>query len=80
MPDTNDDARWGVLTIAGLAGFCCTGLLTLTAGAALSGGAVAGVTAAASGGVRSLGGLLVTFLATAVPLFVLGLWYRRRGA
>jgi hypothetical protein len=75
--DTDDD-RWGILAIAGLSGFCCVGILTITAGAAVTGGAAAGVTATASGGVQSVGGFLVTALATALPLTVAGLWFRRR--
>jgi hypothetical protein len=75
----SDDSRWGVLTIAGLCGFCCVGLLTLSTGAAVTGGTAAGV-AVATGGVRSVGGFLVTALATAVPLVLIGLWLRRRAS
>ena len=86
MGDTDDTAErtserddgWGILAIAALSGFCCVGLLTVTAGAAVTGGAAAGVTAAVSGGVQSVGGFLVTAFATALPLAIFWLWFRRR--
>lgn len=73
-----DGSRWGLLAIAGLCGLCCVGLATLGGGAAVIGGTAAGVTAA-NGAIGSLGGALVVGLATALPLFVIGLFLRRRG-
>lgn len=72
-----DAGRWGLLAIAGTCGFCCITLTTVAGGAAVTGGAVAGVTAT-SGAIRSLGGLLVTAVATALPLLVIGLFLRHR--
>lgn len=77
MPGKNDESRLGVLALAGACGLCCIGLAALGGGAALAGGTAIGVTAT-SGLVRSAGGLIVTGLATALPLFVLGLFLRRR--
>ena len=75
MPEETGGARWGLLAYAGICGICCIGLGTLVGGAALAGGTAAGVTAA-SGAVRSLGGLIVTGIATVVPLIVVGLVLR----
>jgi hypothetical protein len=72
-----DDSPWGVLTIAGLSGFCCVGLLAFSAGATVTGGTAAGVTAA-TGAVTSIGGFLVTALASALPILVVGLVLRPR--
>lgn len=77
MPESNEGSRWGILALAGTCGLCCLGLGAIAGGAAVAGGAAAGVTAA-SGLVQSLGGLVVTVVATALPLVVLGLVLRRR--
>jgi hypothetical protein len=70
-------SRWGILTLAGLSSVCCIPLALIAGGATVTGGASAGVTAV-GGAVRSIGGLLVVGLATAVPLFVVGVFRRRR--
>lgn len=77
MAEDTGGSGWGLLAFAGICGICCIGLGTLFGGAALAGGTAAGVTAA-SGVVRSLGGLVVTGVATAIPLLVLGLILRQR--
>lgn len=77
MDDVDVEARWGVLAIAGVCGLCCLSLAALGGGAAVLGGTAIGVTAT-SGLVRSAGGLVVTTLATAVPLLVIGWVLRRR--
>ncbi|MFC6616194.1 hypothetical protein ACFQAS_14910 [Halopenitus salinus] len=73
----DDGSRWGILAIAGICGLCCVGLASLGGGAAVAGGTAAGVTAA-NGAVGSIGDALVVGLATALPLFVIGLFLRRR--
>lgn len=75
MPEETGESRWGLLALAGVCGVCCLSLGALFGGAALAGGTAAGATAA-SGVVQSLGGLLVTGLATVIPLVVLGLLFR----
>ena len=77
MAGTNGGSRWGILAIAGACGICCISLGALFGGATLAGGAAAGVTAA-NGVVRSLGGAVVTAIATAAPLLVIGLVLRDR--
>lgn len=72
MAESEEGSQWGILALAGVCGLYCVSFAGLAGGAALVGGATAGV-GAASGAVRSLGGLLVTGLATALPLLVLGL-------
>lgn len=75
--DVVETGRWGALGLAGVLSFCCIGLGTLAGGAALAGGGAAGVTAVSSetGGVA---GIIVSGIATAIPLFVIGLLLRRR--
>lgn len=75
MTEGTSGSRWGLLALAGVCGICCVSLGALLGGAALAGGAAAGVTAA-SGTVRSLGGVVVTGVATAVPLLVIGILLR----
>lgn len=75
MAEDTDGSRWSLLALAGACGVCCIGLGALFGGAALAGGTAAGVTAT-SGVVRSLGGVVVTGVATAVPLLVIGLLLR----
>jgi len=70
-------SRWGILALAGVCSLCCIPLAFIAGGAAVTGGASAGV-AAVGGAVTSIGGLLVVGLATAIPLFVVGLLLRRR--
>lgn len=77
MFEGDDESRWGILALAGVCGLCCVSLGALGGGAAVAGGAAVGVTAT-NGLVQSFGGLLITGLATALPLFVLGLFLRRR--
>lgn len=77
MAEEDEGSRFGVLVIAGVCGLCCLGLAGLGGGAVVAGGTAVGVTAT-SGLIRSAGGLLVTGLATALPLLVLGLFLRRR--
>jgi hypothetical protein len=78
MGSSADGSPWGLLGLAGALGLCCIGTVTLAGGAAVAGGTAAGATAV-SGAVGGLGGILVTALATALPLFVIGLLLRRRG-
>lgn len=78
MSESGDAGLWGSLGLAGAVGLCCTGTATLAGGAALAGGSAVGVTAA-SNTIGGLGGILVTGLATALPLFVIGVVLRRRG-
>lgn len=77
MPESSSDSRstWGLLGIVGALSFCCVGTSTLAGGAAIAGSSAAGATAASGG---SLGGMLVTGLATALPLFVAGVVLRWR--
>jgi hypothetical protein len=70
-------SRWGLLALAGVCSLCCIPLAFIAGGAAVTGGATAGVTAV-GGAVTSVGGLLVVGLATALPLFVIGLLLRHR--
>lgn len=77
MDSSADGSPWGFLGLAGALGLCCIGTATLAGGAAVAGGTAAGATAV-SGTVGGLGGILVTALATALPLFVIGLVLRRR--
>lgn len=77
MFEQNDDSMWGILVIAGVCGVCCLGLTAIGGGAALAGGTAIGLTAT-SGLVRSIGGLIATGIATALPLVLIGLFLRRR--
>lgn len=77
MSSKGDGSGWGVLAIAGVCGLCCVTLASLAGGAAVAGGVTAGMTAATAA-IDSVGGLLVVGLATALPLFVIGLLFRRR--
>lgn len=77
MAEADGGSRRGVLAVAGACGLCCVSIGAIAGGSAAIGGAAAGVTAA-SGVVRTFGGLLVTVVATALPLLVLGLVLRRR--
>lgn len=78
MLESSDDAQstWGMLGLAGELGLCRAGTATLAGGAAIAEGSTVGVTVV-SGGV-GLGGILSTGLATALPLFVIGLILRWR--
>lgn len=64
------------LGLAGLLGLCCVRLASLAGGAAVTGG-VAGATVAATR-LRGLGSVLITGLATALPLVVIGLFIHWR--
>ena len=77
MTEDTGGSGWGLLAFAGICGICCISLGTLFGGAALVGGTAAGVTAS-SGVVQSLGGLVFTGIATAIPLVVLGFILRRK--
>jgi hypothetical protein len=77
MGSSADGSPWGLLGLAGALSLCCIGTATLAGGGAVAGGTAAGATAV-SGAVGGLGGTLVTALATALPLFVIGLVLRRR--
>jgi hypothetical protein len=77
MVDLPDWSAWGFLGVAGALGLCCVGTVTIAGGAAVAGGTVA-ATNAVSGGANGLGGALISGLATALPLFVIGLVLRRR--
>lgn len=70
-------SRWSILSLAGICGLCCVGFGSLALGGAAVAGGVAGVTVA-DGSIRSLRGLLVTALATLLPLVVTGLILRYR--
>ena len=78
MASSADGSPWGLLGVAGALSLCCIGTATLAGGAAVAGGTAAGATAV-SGAVGGLGGILVTALVTALPLFVIGLVLRQRG-
>lgn len=71
MSELDRASPWGILGLAGTVSVCCLGT------AALAGGNAAGVTATA-GPISDFGGVLVTGLATALPLFVTGLVLRRK--
>ena len=73
---SDDQSTWLPLGLAGLLGLCCVGLASPAGGAAVTGG-VAGATVAATG-LRSLGSVLITGLATALPLAVIGLFIHWR--
>jgi hypothetical protein len=73
----SDGSRWGFLALVGAMGFCCIGTAALVGGAALAGGSAAGVTAV-SGTAGGLGGIIVSGLATALPLLAIGLFLRHR--
>jgi hypothetical protein len=73
---SDPDSRWSVLALAGVCGLCCVGFGSLALGG-VAAGSVAGVTVA-DGAIRSLGGLVVTVLATLLPLTVIGLAVRYR--
>lgn len=77
MSEATDGSKYGILALAGVCGLCCLSLGVITGGAAVAGGAAAGVTVW-SGLVQSLGGLVVTVIATALPLVVIGLFLRHR--
>lgn len=72
MSESTDTNRWGVLGIAGVLSLCCLGATTLAGGAALTGGSIASATVV-NGAVGGIGELLVTGLATALPLLVIGI-------
>lgn len=76
---TEGSSQWGILAIAGICGLCCVSLAALGGGAAVAGGTAVGVTTA-GGVIGSLGGALVVGLATALPLFLIGLFLRRRSS
>lgn len=76
MTESPDGPRWATLGLAGVLGLCCIGTAALTGGALVAGG-TAGATAAGRA-VDSIGGILVTGLATALPLVAIGLVLRRR--
>ena len=78
MVSSADGSPWGVVGLAGALSLCCIGIVMLVVGATITGGTAAGVTAV-SGAAGGLGGILVTALATALPLFVIGLVLRWRG-
>ena len=73
---SDDQSAQLPLGLAGLLGLCCVGLASLAGGAAVTGG-VAGATVATAG-LRGLGSVLITGLATALPLTVIGLIIRWR--
>jgi hypothetical protein len=73
----SDGSQWGILALAGAVGVCCLGTAALVGGATVAGGSAAGVVAV-RGTVGGLGGLLVTALATALPLLVIGITVRQR--
>lgn len=76
MTESTDGPQWATLGLAGVLGLCCVGTAALAGGGLVAGG-TAGATAA-SGAVDSIGGILVTGLATALPLVAIGLVLRRR--
>jgi hypothetical protein len=77
MTESANNSRWGLLGIAGALGLCCVGTAALAGGAAIAGSTTAATTAV-SGTTGGLAGILVTGLATALPLFIIGLVLRRR--
>jgi hypothetical protein len=74
---TDRGPRRSVLALAGVCGLCCVGFGSLALGGAALGGTVVGVTAT-DGTIRSLRSLLVTGIATAIPLLVIGFLLGRR--
>lgn len=78
MGSSAEGSSWGLLGLVGALGLCCVGTASLAGGAAVAGGTAAGATAV-SDAVGGLEGILVTALATALPLVVIGLVLRRRG-
>lgn len=66
-----------MLGIAGIASLCCAGTTAIAGGAAVAGSTAAGATFV-SGGIDRVGAILVTGLATALPLFAIGLVLQRR--
>ena len=77
MAESADNSRWGFLGIAGVLGLCCAGTAALAGGAAIVGSTTAATTAV-SGTIGGLAGVLVSGLATVLPLFIIGLVIRRR--
>ena len=73
---SDDQSTWLPLGPSGLLALCCVGLASLLGGAAVTSG-VAGTTVATMG-FRGLGDVLITGLATVVPLVVIGLFIRWR--
>lgn len=65
-----------MLGVGGVLAVCCVGAAALAGGAAVTGGAAA-TTAAMSSYAGGLGGLLISGLATVLPLFVIGIVHRR---
>lgn len=76
MTESTDGPQWATLGLAGVLGLCCVGTAGLAGGALVAGG-TAGATVA-SGAAAGLGSILVTGLATALPLVAIGLVLRRR--
>lgn len=77
MPESADNAQSmrGLLGLAGALDLCCLGTAALAGGAVFTGVSVTGVTAM-SGGMSSPVGILAIGLATALPLFAIGLILR----
>lgn len=77
MSDSTNTNQWGILGLAGMLSLCCVGTAVLTGGAVLAGGSVAGATVV-NGGVGGIGGVIVTGLASALPLVAIGIGFRYR--
>jgi hypothetical protein len=77
MGDSADGTPWGLLGLAGALSLCCIGTATLAGGAAVV-GSTAAATTAMSGATGGLGGILISGIVTAVPLFVIGISLRWR--
>lgn len=85
MPDCDNcytagpdqDSTLGIVGLAAVASLCCIGLTAIAGGAAVAGGTTAGAMVA-GGAIRSIGGVLVTALTTALSLVIIGLVLRRR--
>lgn len=74
---SSPDGIWGLLGLAGAVGLCCVGTASLVGSATVAGGTAAAMTVA-SGPVTGVGGVLVSALATLLPLVVIGLVLRWR--
>lgn len=75
--ETEQDSTRGTVGLAAVASLCCLGPAAIVGGAAIAGGTTSGAMVA-GGAIRSIGGVLVTALATALPLVSIGLVLRRR--
>lgn len=74
---SSPDGTWGLLGLVGAVSLCCIGTASLVGSATVAGGTTAGMTVA-SGSIAGVGGVLVSALATLLPLVGIGLVLRWR--